>query len=663
MPLHFDRRALLRAGTASAVLAALPLRTSAQDAIPPAPGVEVYANPQVGQMALSPSGARVAIVTQSGDTRLLIHFEIADPKPVKIPLGPDKIRDLFWADESHLVVIDSVTTRLDDGSAAFMKKGEWFQARLIDLATLNFTTLFQAGPHDPGGEFFPIVVGNVDRIKTPEGYRITAANVSMQDNGSLHLYAFDPANGEKTLLDRWETDTRSWAMTPEGTFVARADFSNDNVWTLLFNTAAAGEAPKWKKAVTVKVDKGGDYPDLLGLGRDGKGAVVRVTNDDGASVYYEVTSEGVMGEPLDPEGAAFHHAPLFHPTTRRLAGFSRHDDWFTYDYFDPLLKKLHEAMTAEFDVSYRLVPFSHADDARKMVIYAESPVDSGTYYFADFSEGNVTQLIENYPALPADWLSEKQAVTYKAADGLDIHAYLTLPPRKDAKNLPLIVLPHGGPEARDYIDFDWQAQNLAARGYAVLQPNFRGSGGCGLDFAKAGYGEWGRKMQTDLSDGVRWLVGKGTIDPKRVAILGASYGGYAALAGATLDAGIYRCAVSIAGPADLNEMLFFETQRFGLASYTVKYWKKLMGDPSRLNEISPAKQAAKAYCPILLIHGTDDTVVPITQSQMMEKALKAAGKPVEFVTYPGQDHWETMGKSRIDMMKAAMAFLDKYNPA
>ncbi|MGN6423852.1 MAG: alpha/beta hydrolase family protein [Asticcacaulis sp.] len=205
---------------------------------------------------------------------------------------------------------------------------------------------------------------------------------------------------------------------------------------------------------------------------------------------------------------------------------------------------------------------------------------------------------------------------------------------------------------------------LASRGYAVLQPNYRGSSGNGRAFMDAGNGEFGRKMQTDLSDGVRYLVAQGLVDPKRVAILGASYGGYAALAGATLDPGVYNCAVSIAGLSDVGAFVNYLLESTNnMDTPAIVAWRQVLGDKSGWDAISPASQAAKASCPILLMHGTDDTVVPIHQSQRMESALKAAGKPVEFVTYKGQDHWETIGSARIEMMKTALAFLQKYNPA
>jgi dipeptidyl aminopeptidase/acylaminoacyl peptidase len=202
------------------------------------------------------------------------------------------------------------------------------------------------------------------------------------------------------------------------------------------------------------------------------------------------------------------------------------------------------------------------------------------------------------------------------------------------------------------------------RGYAVLQVNYRGSDGYGWNFLSAGFGEWGRKMQTDLSDGVRYLAAQGTIDPKRVCIVGGSYGGYAALAGATLDPGVYRCAVSVAGISDLARFVGWSKERTDSA--VERYWTRYMGanglsDP-RLRDISPIDHIGAATPPILLIHGKDDTVVPFEQSQLMLDALQKAGRPAELVTLKGEDHWLSRGETRLQMLQATMDFLEKNNP-
>ena len=230
-----------------------------------------------------------------------------------------------------------------------------------------------------------------------------------------------------------------------------------------------------------------------------------------------------------------------------------------------------------------------------------------------------------------------------------------------------MVLPHGGPEERDYPGFDWWAQAYASRGYAVFQPNFRGSGDYGVELRNAGFGEWGRKMQTDISDGIAELAKRGVVDPKRACIVGGSYGGYAALAGVTVQHGLYRCAVSVAGISDLAGMLVYQHKlAAGPTSAALRYWRAFMGvdnsSDNRLAAISPAALADKADAPILLIHGKDDTVVPIDQSETMESALKRAGKPVELVEMKNEDHWLSREETRIEMLKAAVAFVEKYNP-
>ncbi|HET8699279.1 MAG TPA: alpha/beta fold hydrolase [Gammaproteobacteria bacterium] len=255
------------------------------------------------------------------------------------------------------------------------------------------------------------------------------------------------------------------------------------------------------------------------------------------------------------------------------------------------------------------------------------------------------------------------AYSYRARDGVEIPGYLTRP--LDAKGpTPLVLLPHGGPAARDVGGYDWLAHALASRGYAVLQPNFRGSGGFGEKWEKAGHGEWGiGVMQNDLTDGVAAVVAAGIADPERVCIVGASYGGYAALAGAVFTPELYRCAAAIAGVSDLRDMLGFERDKAGQASATLSYWRQAMGvtdadsPVERLNAASPAQHVERVRAPILLIHGRDDTVVPITQSRAMQRALANAGKRVQLVELDGEDHWLSRPPTRLATLQALDRFL------
>jgi dipeptidyl aminopeptidase/acylaminoacyl peptidase len=243
---------------------------------------------------------------------------------------------------------------------------------------------------------------------------------------------------------------------------------------------------------------------------------------------------------------------------------------------------------------------------------------------------------------------------------------VTLPKGRVAHGLPLVVLVHGGPESRDTARFDWWSQSLADQGYAVLRSNFRGSA-VSSRFTAAGFGEFGRKMQTDLSDGVRYLVKEGIADPARVCIVGASYGGYAALAGVTLDAGVYRCAVSVAGISDLKAFLRWVNEgRLARNNREQRYWDRFIGvsgpgDPL-LEKISPIRRVESVSVPVLLIHGKDDTVVPYDQSDDMYDALRHAGKTVEFVKLKHEDHWLSRGETRLQMLQATVAFLRRHNP-
>ena len=241
--------------------------------------------------------------------------------------------------------------------------------------------------------------------------------------------------------------------------------------------------------------------------------------------------------------------------------------------------------------------------------------------------------------------------------------YLTLPRDKPATALPLVVLPHGGPASRDRAGFNWWAQALASRGYGVLQVNYRGSDDLGYAFMARGFGEWGRKMQTDLSDGVRHLATKGIVDPARVCIVGGSYGGYAALAGVAFDHGVYRCAVSVAGVSDLHKMVQWSAAGLGRQDrVTQQYWARYMGAVETWDAVSPALHADAVNAPVLLIHGSDDTVVPFAQSAAMEGALRRAGKPVELITLKSEDHGLSRGATRLEMLRATVDFLAKNNP-
>ncbi len=265
------------------------------------------------------------------------------------------------------------------------------------------------------------------------------------------------------------------------------------------------------------------------------------------------------------------------------------------------------------------------------------------------------------PTLKDMSLNPVTTVRYKARDGKQIEAVLTLPRLKQARALPLIVLPHGGPWARDEEGFDRWAQPLAELGYAVIQPNYRGSSGYGQAWESAADGNWGAAMQDDLLDAITYLSARGIADSGRVCIMGWSYGGYAASRAAQRDGKHYRCAISGAGVHDLPDMVAFDRDYLG------EFGAKYIGAAGRLPEISPARHAKQFSIPILIVHGREDKRVPVSQSRNLVKALKSAGK-VEgrdfiYVEQPKNTHHFPFEADEVQFIEAVRDFLAKHNPA
>jgi dipeptidyl aminopeptidase/acylaminoacyl peptidase len=306
--------------------------------------------------------------------------------------------------------------------------------------------------------------------------------------------------------------------------------------------------------------------------------------------------------------------------------------------------------------------YGRSEDGKRVLAEVESPTSPPVYYFVDLAKGTADIVSETYPGLIDAKLGEMRVLHYKARDGAMVPAYLTLPPGSDGKSLPLVVLPHGGPEDRDDFAFDWWAQFLAVRGYAVLQPQFRGSTGFGEDWRKAGYRQWGGLMQDDVTDGVRAMIEQGVADASRICIVGASYGGYAALAGAAFTPDLYRCAASVNGVADLPNLLRYEKAHAGAESNQLAYWREHIGSPDDENVIakSPQRAAANIKAAVMLMHAVNDTVVPQSQSQAMARELQGQLKSVTYVSLAGEDHWLSQSATRVQMLKELEKFLSEH---
>ena len=266
---------------------------------------------------------------------------------------------------------------------------------------------------------------------------------------------------------------------------------------------------------------------------------------------------------------------------------------------------------------------------------------------------------------PLRWLDHKAELRQKGLErSFPSQSVETYGRSVDNQRVLARVSSSSHPASRDQRDFDWWSQFLASRGYAVLRPQFRGSTGFGEAHRIAGERQWGKRMQDDITDGIKAMVQQNVVDPSRICIVGASYGGYAALAGAAFTPELYVCAVSVGGVADLPMMLGKFKKRSGSDSDSLAYWREHIGSPYHTDVIakSPARSAANVRAPILLIHGVDDTVVPIAQAESMFRALQAESKSVSFIRLDGEDHWLSRSATRIRLLQEIETFLAKYLP-
>ena len=335
----------------------------------------------------------------------------------------------------------------------------------------------------------------------------------------------------------------------------------------------------------------------------------------------------------------------------RLVGVSYSTDRTHTEYFDERVAKI-AALLHEKLPNQGISVVGESWDRRFYLVYVASDVEPGTYYRLDVQTGEMAMIAKAYPWLEEQTLAEMRPYSYAAEDGTPIPGYLTVPPGDAKAPRPTIVLPHGGPRARDDWGYDWLPQFFASQGYVVLQANYRGSGGYGDAWAGAGaYREWKRAI-TDIDHGIQRLIAEGISDPTRICIVGWSYGGYAALISAAEFPKRYRCVVSIAGVSDPVELV---EEAYGHAK---KYRVSQIGRTR--DGGAPDQRAAEIQAPVLLFHGDMDVNVPIEHSENMQKALRRAKKEVQFVAYEGADHNIESERQRIDMLQRIGDFLNQH---
>ncbi len=329
--------------------------------------------------------------------------------------------------------------------------------------------------------------------------------------------------------------------------------------------------------------------------------------------------------------------------------------WFSKSEINQALGKLGEKFPGRSVTTYGI-----SSDRNHAIARLSGDKDPGQFLIYNHAERQVKLLPSQYPGLQGVALANTVVTEYEARDGLSIPAFITLPngmsSLEEARGLPFVINPHGGPTARDFLRFSFDVQFLASRGYGVLQMNFRGSSGYGTEFRDAGKKEWGQAMQDDITDGVAWLIEQGLADPERIAIVGGSYGGYAALMGVIKEPDLFQCAVSFAGVTDLPKVIR-TSSRFVDGKYRTRFIGDLWKDRKMLAENSPARRAAEIQVPVLLMHGEKDTVVDVKQSEDMADELASADKPHELIVFPDGDHHLSLYTNRYRYLAETERFL------
>ena len=411
------------------------------------------------------------------------------------------------------------------------------------------------------------------------------------------------------------------------------------------------------------VDRDGIFP--VALAAHDQLFVTTNRGQDTTSIYkYDLKTRTLPAKPF-LQSDRYDLDPAFVTQGGKLLGIRYTIDAPVTHWMDPAMAALQAKIDAMLPstINQISVPMDNGD-AQVAVVESFSDRVPGVFYLYDAQRGKLVELGSAHPEVDPDRMSGMEPVHYAARDGLQIPAWLTLPQGAERKNLPLVVLVHGGPFVRGQA-WGWnpEVQFLAARGYAVLQPEFRGSKGYGTRLFKAGFKQWGLGMQNDLADGVKWAVDQGLVDPKRVCIAGASYGGYAVLMGLINDPQVYRCGVEWAGPTDID-LMYTATWNDMSDAYKTYGMPRLIGDrvadAAQLRATSPILNAGRIRSPLLMAYGGEDFRVPIEHGEKLRAALaKQSGVDVEWVVYDKEGHgWRTLS-TNIDFWNRVAAFLDR----
>lgn len=618
-----------------------------QSASTPAPLIptEIFATDAATlQPVISPNGQQMVYRRQSAGKTYLAWGEVGTliSQTAEMPLKADLLW-YRWVGNDRFVFAISVLVDYDGEEV----KRTWLL--VYDIAKKSTQLI---GFKDQGFE------GDDMLCSDPEGkYLLLQIQRTIYEYPSVYRFDMETTKGKRIVAERQNV----WEYYADDACVVRMGVGWSNRKAVYYYRK--NESDDFKVIGRIKEDDedglidvahiviGSDDGYVLSNKKTGRFALYKInytTRELGEMVYGNDTND-ITDYSLTDDGKA-------------VLSVRYTDDRDRIVWFDPAMKKTQSKLEKALPGEEVWIASRSRDDG-KMIVYSTSSTDPGSYFLFEPAAGRLNRFAGINDGLDPSALAKTTYVQYKARDGLMIPAYLTLPKGRAAKDLPLIILPHGGPYGiRDTPDFNGEVQVLANRGYAVLQPNYRGSESYGTKFYEAGLGQIGRAMQDDLDDGMDWLAKDGIIDPKRVCVVGASYGGYAALWAVARNPERYRCAASFAGVTDWKSQLKYD-KRFFTNRHAKKWAEKVTGEAEfDLDTVSPMRLAASLNRPVLITHGDDDSNVPYSQFKKYMAAMQIAGKTVDSWTYKGEGHGFADRLNEKDWYDRLTKFLDKHNP-
>ncbi len=664
------RRAMLAAGAAAPLAAPAAAQAQGTPAVPPSLD-ELLREPLVQDAAISPDGEQLAILrTQpaGGKTRAYVtlsRLEDLSAQPAVALIGEQAATQVEWANNERLLIW--ITFRTDEKGQPY---GLWFYDTFVPIPVKRVISVDLKGQN-------PVVMFAGSRSVLRRGFDVSRVVDYLKDDprhvlmqawndsrGAYALFRVDVYTGAATLVEQGVAATDFW-LTQGGVPMLRMD-SNARGTVASVYGRAPGETD-WKLIRKSRFNDLKKLPDFDVVGPTPQAGVFLVCQrPEGrdTSVIRTFDLANLKFGDIVAERPGRDLQTAFVDENLKLVGSAYWDDRLAYHFADPELGPHFRAVNPALKNSCNVELYDIDVTHRRLLLRTTGPREPGAFQVYDRRTRHLEYIGHTRPWLAPERLAETQAIPVKTRDGAEITAYLTTPINPGAGPLPLVVMPHGGPELRDYLDYDVTVQALAARGWLVLQPNFRGSGGYGKAFADLGRRQWADRMQDDVEDAVARVLSSGRADPRRTAIFGASYGGYSALMGAVRRPDLYKAVVSVAGDADLIESLAFSRKEDGADSPTYAYWRASMGDPKAdetlLIRASPARRAGEIQAPVLLIHGTEDTIVDPRQSRLMAKALKAAGKTCEHVELKGEGHRNWSEATWKTVLQTTTDFIAKY---